>query len=528
MSARGMRRIRLPESWKKVLAYSLLSVVLLLFVLPAQLSPSNFLQDDAYFYLQVASNIIRGDGSTFHGVTSTNGYHPLWMVFSVLGLLIAGNDKLLGLNVVFALEGLLFLGAVYYFRRVSKVVSEDHWLIGVVMLAIYSFGTGIYGSEAHLNTVTLLMAVYYSFVAFREDTWPAWLKAGFVSGLCVLARLDNIFVIGSLFSLILLSRQARDVETVLRRALPVALSFSCIVVPYLLYNYFSYGHLVPISGTIKSTFPVVTGNINSLGRFGQGTSVFGLLSVLLSFDRGLNRQQSTLLRTFGIGVLLHASYVVLYTDHYTFWPWYYVSGVVNMAFLSGAILHRVTSILRRFTSQGCSLQMSNLVVALLVLVGITRGWLKACGPNSIGPVRIPQINQCRWPDELAIWMRESIPGGNTVFVYDWPGAMAYYSGLQILPMDGLMNDFNYNDALVDQGINEYLCTNNVHYFFGPDEQSEDGPRAFEVLAPLYRRPVGSIRLSDQNLVVRVKEVVSCPQQAPPLAIWVIEPCDDAN
>lgn len=522
--ARMMRRFSAHPEF----IYGLLFAVLLLFVLPAQLSPSNFLQDDAYFYLQVASNILRGNGSTFHGVTPTNGYHPLWMVFSVLGLLIAGNDKLLGLNVVFALQGLLFLGAAYYFRRVAKVVSQDYWLVGVVVLAIYSFGTGIYGSEAHLNTLTLLMAVYYSFAAFREDTLTTWLKAGLVSGLCLLARLDNVFVIGSLFSLILLSRKDRGVRTVVRRVLPVASVFSCIVAPYLLYNYFSYGHLVPISGTIKSTFPVVTGNINNLGRFGQGTSVFGLLSVLFSLDRGLKREQRRLLRTLGIGVLLHASYVVLYTDHYTFWPWYYVSGVVTIAFLSGAILQRFTSILRGFTSQECTLHLGNLVVALLVLVGMARGWLKAYGPNSIGPVRLPQINECRWPDEVAIWMRENIPGGNTVFVHDWPGAIAYYSGLQILPMDGLMNDFNYNDELVDRGINEYLCASNAHYFFGPDERSEDGPRSFEVLAPLYRQPVGSIKLSDRNLLVRVKDVVSCPQQAPPLAIWVIEPCSDSN
>jgi hypothetical protein len=523
-----MHQVELPYSWKKALAHCLLSIALLLFVLPAQLRPSSFLHDDAYFYLQVASNILRGNGSTFHNITPTNGYHPLWMLFSILGLLITGNDKLLGLNVVFGLQALLFLGTAYYFRRIAKVISDDYWLVGVIILAIYSFSTAIYASEAHLNACTLMMSVYYFLLALEDDTSSNWVKAGILSGLSVLARLDNVFVIGSLFSLVLVSHQERAIERALNRFLVVASSFTCIVAPYLLYNYSLYGHFVPISGTIKSTFPVVTGNIQNLGRLGQGTAVFGLLSVVSSFDRGLSRAQRTLLRILGIGVLLHASYVVLYTNHYTFWRWYYVSGVVNLAFFSDAVFQRFVSSLQKYAGGRFVTAVRNLSIVTLALVGIGRGWLKAYNPNSIGPFPIPQINEYRWPDEFAVWMRENLPPGSTVFVHDWPGAIAYYSDLQILPMDGLMNDFRYNDDLLSQGINRYLCTKGVRYFFGPEEPSENGLREFEILAPLYRQPVGAIRLLDENLVVRVKDVVNYPQETPPLAIWRIDPCSDAS
>jgi hypothetical protein len=326
----------------------------------------------------------------------------------------------------------------------------------------------------------------------------------------------------------LLSHPEWSVEKALKRFLLVASLFACIVAPYLLCNYSLYGHFVPVSGAIKSTFPAVTGNIKNLGRFGQGVSVFGVLSVLLSFDRGLNGLQKTLLRTLGTGVLLHASYVVLYTKHYTFWPWYYVLGVVNLAFLSGAILQRIASISYRFVGHKFTVRITNLILALLVVAGVMRAWLKAYNPESIGPLPIPQINECRWPDQVAAWIREKIPSGSTVFVYDWPGAIAYYSDARILPMDGLMNDFKYNDDLVAQGINQYLCTKDVRFFLGPEEPHENGLREFGVLAPLYREPVGAIKLLDQNLVVRVKDVVSCAQEAPPIAIWRIEPCKDLS
>lgn len=38
--------------------------------------------DDSFYYFNIASNLAAGRFSTFDGgVTRTNGYHPLWMLF---------------------------------------------------------------------------------------------------------------------------------------------------------------------------------------------------------------------------------------------------------------------------------------------------------------------------------------------------------------------------------------------------------------------------------------------------------------
>ena len=66
-----------------------LILLMAVLILPAQFVPPNFFQDDSYFYLQVASNIAAGHGSTFHTITPTNGYHPLWMAFCVLAMVVA-------------------------------------------------------------------------------------------------------------------------------------------------------------------------------------------------------------------------------------------------------------------------------------------------------------------------------------------------------------------------------------------------------------------------------------------------------
>lgn len=66
------------------------------------------LEDDAYYYLQIARNVTEGHGSTFDGSTRTNGYHPLWMLFVVCCTFVAEGDRITVVRLVLAVGNLLF------------------------------------------------------------------------------------------------------------------------------------------------------------------------------------------------------------------------------------------------------------------------------------------------------------------------------------------------------------------------------------------------------------------------------------
>jgi hypothetical protein len=157
---------------------------------------------------------------------------------------------------------------------------------------------------------------------------------------------------------------------------------------------------------------------------------------------------------------------------------------------------------------------------LVVLVGgVARAWLKPFNPVQIGPIAVDiKVNEYRWPDEFALWIKDHLPPGSAVFTFDWPGAMAYYSDRRILPMDGLMNDFKYNDDLLESGVEKYLCDHDVGYFFG---LVEDGVpvQHVAVTAPLYRQPAGVLSLYEDDILVKVREVVERPDEALPFALW---------
>lgn len=502
------------------------------YLVPVLLVPAHFIQDDSYFYLQVARNLADGLGSTFHGLTPTNGYHPLWLGLLAGLFLLAGVGGAAALRLVFALQALLLAGAVVLFRRVALRLELRAWPAGAALLAGFFLSTSLYGSEAHLNVLLLAAGIAALLgAAHGPIRLRAWAGSGAILGLAVLARLDNVFVAGALLTAVALVPSGEPPRRRAAAVLAAGGAVTAVLAPYLVLNAATTGHLMPISGAIKSTFPAVTGRLESLGDLGMLTAAGGAVSLLLAALPGSAPARRGVLGGLGAGVLLHAAYVVLWTDHYTFWRWYYVAGVLNLAFLAAWGVETVAA---------WSARPAAAVTTLLVAAGLAYGWLKALDPVAIGPWTLPgRVNEYRWADEAGAWMRERLPAGSAVLVYDYPGSLAWHSGLSILPADGLINDFAWNDEILERGIGPWLCARGVGYYLGPMLDStaelgprgelvasgpEDGVRRITVRAPLHRRPAGEIAVRDGELVATVEEMVGEPQRADGVALWRMDPC----
>jgi hypothetical protein len=515
---------------------------LVLLILPAQLNPRNFIQDDSYFYLQVASNIVAGQGSTFSTITPTNGYHPLWMFFCVVAFLVAAGNKLVALHVVVALQALLAVGTLQYFRKLIGLMTLPFWSAGAGLLGAFLLATAMYGSEAYLNAFLLMAGMYYLSAATFRGSRSGWTTAGLILGLAVLARLDNVFVVGCVIIGLSLAGDSFDLRSLIRRVFRVGLPIVAVLTPYLVYNQVRFGHLMPISGAIKSSFPSITWDIGSLGTLGLVSALAGLGSLALAV-LVRDRLARLLLVGLGAGVFMHALYVVLFTEHYTFWSWYYVAGVINMALL-GVLAFDVLRRRLAWPWVGAAVpRLASFATAAFVILGVAYAWSKAYPNLGIGSFRPGRtLNEYRWPDELARWMQHYLPPNSGVLVYDFPGTLAYYSGLRILPTDGLINDFSYDEEIVSLGISRYLCEKDVDYYFGhifrgeaaigPGRELEIRPlplggQEIKVKAPLSRRSAGSIEVWGANLVVRVREIVRLPGRTPDLAIWRLDPCRQA-
>jgi hypothetical protein len=58
-------------------------------------------EDEFFYYLKIAFNLSHGHGSSFNGIVSTNGYHPLWLCLLAAVSRLSTNDSDLAIRYSF-------------------------------------------------------------------------------------------------------------------------------------------------------------------------------------------------------------------------------------------------------------------------------------------------------------------------------------------------------------------------------------------------------------------------------------------
>ncbi len=540
--------MKLASPLRRTLIPAGLCALLAALVLPTLWRPFTSLPDDSYFYLQVAWNIARGEGSTFHGLTPTNGYHPLWMVLCVLGFILGQGDKILAARWIVGMQQALAAGAVVLFYRAARNLVPRGAILAASVAAVYLF-TGMFGSEAHLNAFCCALTLCLVVRLWRRPKRRAIDLAviGLSAGFCILARLDNIFVVGMLLAGAWLSPALDEDQTTntrwLREGLWLAVPAAIPVLLYLGLNLVWYGHAVPISGALKSTFPQPVWRPEAMGLLGR--MVAGAALVALA-EAVLWRGHSDLRRILfwlAAGILLHTLWLATFTRGFIKWSWYHVPGVFLTALVLAAAAEWLFHVGRaRIVRLGMWTG-----VALLMAFSVARAWIKSVNPDAIdyrNPIRIhARRAEQSWPVELADWLRDHLPPGSGVAMWDLLGASGYFSGLAILPADGLMNDYGYNDDMLAEGMASYWARRGVRYWVGPFADArplhrrdtwtvtrEPGAHLLEVFAPLYRhRSAGTIRLPDSCLLADLRLELRHPD-APAVGVWRIpdEPAEKSH
>jgi len=193
---------------KKLLIFVLFLILNFLpqiFVLLSQ--PDNlmnwYLTDDAFYYFKTAQNIVEGNGITFDGLASTNGFHPLWMVICVPVFALARYDLFLPLRVIAAIQILMnaVSGCLLYLIFSKNISKTTAWIVAIFWMffpPIHELTTKS-GLETGLNAFMLIALIYaLSKLSWSESDENHFLEIFWV-GLCgagvLLSRLDNIFIL---------------------------------------------------------------------------------------------------------------------------------------------------------------------------------------------------------------------------------------------------------------------------------------------------------------------------------------------
>jgi hypothetical protein len=410
--------------------------------------PLNFLSDDSLFYLVIADFIARGHGSTFNGLFPTNGYHPLWeLVASTLALIPHTKRSLLVLGL--AVQWLLQLAMMWILLDMLRTVFSRGALavfVAVMLVFFVPFGN-LYWTEAPLSMffLALILAI------MARQTPIRYVPLGLLFGLLFLSRLDNVFLIGCcVIGLFLRDRDWR-------------LAIACLVCAgvgslYLVLNLAQFGHLMPISGAVKSAayrHVYLSGSLGNNGLISLAGAIGLALNNTLRSSRPL--QYRVMATSLAGGVILQSAYVFALTYGDTSWVWYYVAGYLCVALLAAEIVSEL-----RVAWLG---KVGTVALATAALASLGVASLKFVLNSSLHD---PSASSGNWRERWIETVARTVPeDGAALVVFDQPGVFAYGSDHPVLAMDGLTNNYQVEADMVRAGMYPQIARLRHSYLVAP-------------------------------------------------------------
>ncbi|HEX8012220.1 MAG TPA: hypothetical protein VF814_15000 [Casimicrobiaceae bacterium] len=465
-------------------------------------------QDDTFYYLVTAKNFLRQGVFTFDGRNATNGFQPLWMT-AVVGLYtLIGPESPLDLQIFTvnllekAVLGVALASSVAAF--VSAFRREQPWAAGYLALSLVLLSPFYFVFDQGMETtlaVLLLLIVTYAFLSERL------LLLGISLALLFLTRLDTaVFVAAPLLAWTLASAPRSDH----RRWIAVAI-FGATFLAYVGVNLIATGHAVPISGAIRSSFPVVrwqgaffTEPITLARMFGwwsllqginivesTGLALAGLILTLAA--RPAPDERNKLLALATVSAALIANLLMFQKWDKSLDPRYLAMpmAMATMLFASAltVAVDRARSLLvarskaktRDGRARGSS-PMATLAGALpvaLILVLMLAEALVQFGRFASHQGRPQDAIRQIFLEIASVLPRDAVVAGTDV------GALAFWTQRRVINLDGVINNFEYQEYLRAGRLREYLRREGVTHLttaLWDREQTYTG----RPIEPMYR------------------------------------------
>jgi hypothetical protein len=417
--------------------------------------------DDASYYLTTARNIAAGRGMTFDGIHPSNGFQPLWLLLLAPLFLVHGSPETM-LRLVVLLQGaLLVIAFLLLYQAHSKQFSPRTALVSAILFVFLVAMPCVNGMESAL-LVLLLVALYgYGLrIAQTRVTAARALWFGAILGLVILARLDMIFIPLALLGCSLryvLDRTTRP--AVMAPIVMAGLGCAVVLIPYLLFNYTQFGSMMPISGVLKSSFPALALTSGTLEAVGSRHYACVLLAAGWLIGRSVRTGSAVpapgesyytwSTTALAWAVILHFLYTVLFMKWGVF-AWYFVLYRLFVVLLAAAAIESILN--SNFVARTPAAYWT--AVALVLAAGFVRQYSAERYPlNGSWHASVY---------DAALWAREHT-AENAVFAMSDSGDFAFFSCRRVINLDGLANNMEYQQAIADRRLNQYLQSNHVQY-----------------------------------------------------------------
>ena len=418
----------------------------------------NIIPDDASYYFKIAENLAMGKWLTFDSLHMTNGVHPLWLVFITPAFWLEhlGYDREFIVRLIFIMQTVLHIttGLVFY-RIIRSITNENSALFISVLFILIIIVRFTNGLETTLFFFCLVLFIKF---LLKTEGSKGWLPVGLFAGICTLSRLDFVFLIPALYSVVTMDYFFKKSLFPFKSLVNFTVGYFIILFPYLLYNKLEFGFIIPVSGYMKSglnlSLPDAAANFTFLNK--AYIVVYPLAIIYLIFY--LSRRNQThmiysikmkyrfIISVLCITVLLHSIHTAFFMKWGIF-GWHFALYPVTALLVMAEFIHFILDKIPRI-----KMPLIYTVTALALLFILIRSNSYKKFPGG-------------WNEEsyhAAMWAKKSTTA-ETVFAMKDAGHFAFFSGRKVINLDGLVNSFSYQDVLKEKRLNEYLLRNNVQY-----------------------------------------------------------------
>jgi hypothetical protein len=383
-SLQTFRQIVLSR-WTRILPVVLLGTYLLVLLSRFAHGGNQFLpffEDDFFYYLVVARNLVHHGVSTFNGIQPTNGYHPLWLLINALLYRIFGDRESLFVVLVL-LVWLLVCGAYRALRRAQSALhSADGYGLAFTLFSV-TFMAVVCRTGMEVSLTLFFLALFWQRMAVQPlecQTPRNAVLSGLLASGIVLSRVDALMVV-AVYGALMLYKPTGTRKTAFRNLfwfgvglLPVA--------AYFIFNRLEFGAFLPISGIAKNLKETLIPSASTVKSLLAVRAVNVLLTwpacvmailFLLHLLRRTGESSDIGGRRVQLCVVLHPVlfYTVLsITSDWPIWTWY-LYPLVPIAALLGPVLVEDWKALRGKTVVH-GLTAATAGLAVLILLSLMR------------------------------------------------------------------------------------------------------------------------------------------------------------
>ncbi len=412
--------------------------------------------DDAYYYTVTARNFAGSGEITFDGETKASGFHPLFWVMQAVAFMLAGDMtaleayRLVNIIISFGLFMPLCIMGFMLKRQKDRVFGLIIMLSVMIALCPKNISVFYNGME---SAVTLPLFAFFIYFLYQER----YMAAGILGALLCSARLDSFLYIVLPVFIVYVIMGKREF-----RIIYPALIF---LGTYLLFNFLYLGHFMPVSGILRSSFPFANLQLHNL--FKNYMPVFCIIASvcgILLINKGEKAGRPGI--ALGICALWQTAGIILFLKWAkTVSVWY-----LGLPFISALVCFLIMLSMRSGERKFKYIIVS--IMGILLMYSAITGISAYEGYDGSFELK----NR-----DTVEFIRQK--GGK--WAYTDCGALSFWSGVDFVSLDGLMNDLVYHEYLKKGELGLYLKKRNVDYMLAGvwDRMQDDKGSRSE---PVYR------------------------------------------